>query len=287
MLSPDGRLALAACGDKTARLWDVASGKQLPARKQHSGWVSAVALSPDGKQALSAGGQGPGGEFPILVWDTTTGKEVRRHVESRSQVSGVVFMAAGRKVVSGGGLTMWDSQTGATLLHLEGRLVSCLAVSRDGKQALTGGLDGVVRLLDLETGKQVRQMLGHTGVVKSVAFSPDGKKGLSGAMDKTVRLWDLEKGEETLKLVHPTGVHCAAFTDGWHALSGSGFRPEFRGTVPAGTDSQVRLWDLRSGEELAHYEAGKNGIAALVVTGDGQSVLIGAGWDLRLLELPK
>jgi WD40 repeat protein len=107
-------------------------------------------------------------------------------------------------------------------------------------------------------------------------------------MDRTVRLWDLDRGEEVRVLTHPTGVHCVAFTpDGRRALSGSGFRQEPRGLASAGSDSRVRLWDLQTGEELAHHDGAPHGVTALAVAGDGRTVLVGTEFELRVLELPK
>jgi WD40 repeat protein len=287
-LSRDGRRALAACGDHRARLWDVASGKELPAHMQHDSWIWSVALSPDGKRALSAGGKGTGSDFAVRVWDTSSGNELRRFTGHKTPIGGLAITPDGGKVLSGGALVLWDVQSGETLRRLEGKEAACLAVSGDGKRALTGSWDGAVRLWDLETGKLRLTLQGHSSHVKSVAFSPDGRQALSGGMDNTVRLWSLENGKEIRVLAHPTGVHCVAFTpDGKRALSGSGFRQGLRGAVAAGTDSRVRLWDLQTGEELARHEGDTHGVAALAVAEDGKTVLVGTGFELRLLELPK
>ena len=54
-VSPDGRRALSAgFGDRTVRLWDLATGRQVHAFDGHTTRVLGVAFSPDGKQALSS-----------------------------------------------------------------------------------------------------------------------------------------------------------------------------------------------------------------------------------------
>ena len=53
--APDGKQVLTGSSDKTARLWDAQSGKELRAFTGHADWVRSVAFSPDGKQVLTGG----------------------------------------------------------------------------------------------------------------------------------------------------------------------------------------------------------------------------------------
>ncbi len=62
--SPDGRHALTASFDRTVRLWDVGTGKELCRFEGHTGPVFGAVFSPDGRQALSGGEDGT-----MRLWD--------------------------------------------------------------------------------------------------------------------------------------------------------------------------------------------------------------------------
>ena len=74
------------------------------------------------------------------------------------------------------------------------RSVYSVAWSPDGQHALSGSDDTTVRLWEVESGRCLRVLEGHTDRVWSVAWSPDGQHALSGSDDKTVRLWEVESG---------------------------------------------------------------------------------------------
>jgi WD40 repeat protein len=143
-----------------------------------------------------------------------------------------------------------------------------VAFSPDGKLIAAGGADNRIRLLDAETGREVRRLAGHQprtyqpardpkspvdllvgsvgqGDVTAVAFSPDGKTLASGGWDQTVRLWDVATGKETARLEgHDNGMIAAvAFApDGKHLAS--------RG----GLDGAVVLWDVTTGKPVRRHE---------------------------------
>jgi|GEM_PF-3990325 len=194
--SPDGKRALSASYDRTLKLWDVESGKEVATWWGHAAWVSSVAFSPDGKRALSGSE-----DFTLKLWDVESGKPLATWGPCRCGIYSVAFSPDGKRALSGGEdrtLQLWDVESGRELAAWEGHTgaVHSVAFSPDGKRALSGSWDNTLKLWDVESGKELATWKGHADHATSVAFSPDGKRAISGSEDKTVRLWDVESGKE-------------------------------------------------------------------------------------------
>jgi WD40 repeat protein len=152
--SPDGRHAASgSLQDQTIRVWEVETGKEV---KRLEGTL--VAFSPNGRFLLSAGQiQGP---FHLHLWDSETGKEIRPFIGHTHAICSVAFSPDGHRVLSGGAdgtIRLWEVATGKELhrfekfqvwLPVEGRNISFVyaVFAPDGHYAVSGGIDGIVRL---------------------------------------------------------------------------------------------------------------------------------------------
>jgi WD40 repeat protein len=154
------------------------------------------------------------------------------------------------------------------VLHVfggHGNRVNGVAISTDGKRAVTASWDTMLRYWDLDEHTLVRQFAGHGNSAMSVAFSPDGKRLLSGSSDQTMRLWDLDAGGEIRQFKHPQTVWDVAFSpDGKTALSGC-------------TDGNARLWDLESGNLLQTLPTAKGTAWTVAFTPNGKQAVTGGG----------
>lgn len=99
--------------------------------------------------------------------------------------------------------------------------VNAVAVTPDGRQAVSGAGDNTLRVWDLTSGETVRTLSDHSEGVWAVAVTPDGRQAVSGSWDKTLRVWDLPAGLETARLVVDAAVYSiAAAPDGRTLVAG-------------------------------------------------------------------
>jgi WD40 repeat protein len=156
--SPDERRCLLAGGrhqSSILQLLDLDTGEDLGSFEGHDGNLWEAIFSPDGSRVLSTGF-----DCTIRLWDAKTRVEVRRF---RGEVPAecLAFFANGRFVLAGnhpkGAMLRWlDVDSGADVQLLTGHSdmghncwVRCIAISRDGRRALSGAFDRTVRMWNL------------------------------------------------------------------------------------------------------------------------------------------
>lgn len=163
-------------------------------------------------------------------------------------------------------------------LKLEGHTawVDAVAWSPDGQLIASGSdpKEGVIRIWDAGTGKQLNILESHTNGIFSLSFSSDGKLLASKSWDGTVKLWRVDKWAEVATIQEGSGV-----TSVYVSLA---FHPRLPILATLGEeDTIIRIWELDEPLLLGQAREGVNYTTAkLVLVGDSGVGKTGLGWRL-------
>jgi WD40 repeat protein len=278
--------------DFDLRLWDRATGKEVARLPSHKSPVIALAVSPDGKRAVTGGNSDEKTNYAIRVWDLESRKELRRFTKHTGRVMGVAFLPDGKRVVSVGGpknglpregvwgeVRLWDVETAEEIRQFNGHKheVKWVAVLPDGKRMLTTGQDRVTILWNIETGEELRRMEGNDKSGAGAALAPDGRHAALACWDRSILYFETETLTEVRRL---TGYK------GWPASMA--FAPDGRRLLAGCEEKTVHLWDVATGKQVCEFGGGFQGPAGVLgIAADGKEALVNS-WDgsLRLVRLP-
>lgn len=284
--SPDGATLAAGSDDGTVRLWNAAA--LLPAElSAPTRGVASLAFSPGGA-TLAAGGN----DGRVWLWNVATRRRVGVLATGHAgPVSSLAFSPGGMTLAAGGSdgtVRLWKSltrHTRAITLAYGGSLPVSVTFSPDGKTLAAG--DFAVRLWDVATGRQTRQLRAPPDGFTQVAFSPGGEilavGGGSGADllrsgiigTGVVDLWNLATGRPIARLTARSGP-----------VNTIGFSPDGKTLATGDRDGTVRLWNLASHRQIGEPITAPGSVHAVAFSPDGSTLAVGdATGTVRLWDL--
>jgi WD40 repeat protein len=282
--SPDGSRIVTASDDKTARIWDAATAKEIAVLRGHEGSVNSAAFSPDGSRIVTASN-----DKTARIWDAAAAKEIAVLHGHEGSVNSAAFSRDGSRIVTASNdktARIWDSATGKQIAVLRGHDfgVRSAAFSPDGSRIVTasdyiGALGGVIALLggtiriqDAATGKQivlmrdseaaVPLMSDREGAVRSAAFSPDGSRIVTASGDGIARIRHAA-----------TGTLIAVLRGHGGAVQSAAFSPDGSRIVTASSDNTVRIWDAATAKEIAVLRGHEGSVNSAAFSPDGSRIV--------------
>jgi RNA polymerase sigma factor (sigma-70 family) len=261
LFSPDGKILAAYRWQREIELWDPATGRLLHTLKGHKDYVWSAAFSADSKTLISGGD-----DKTIRFWDVATGEQ-RRQLDLPEKVWIVALSPDAKRIASlplvketgvgwanwypGPRVCLWDVASGKETRQLvmpakefvPGIQSGFFQVkfAPDGQSILTGGLDGILRVWDPATGRELRRVTGFTGAPRDFAFAPDGKTLAALDGNTTIRLIDRASGNDRIPARgHRGGVSSLVVS------------PDCRSIVTRSWDRSLLFWDPMTGREQLH-----------------------------------
>jgi WD40 repeat protein len=265
---PDGK-TLATADESGGTLWDLSTGKKRVSLK---GYGICAAFSPDGKLLATGSGQfgseGRPGAAQVTLWDVATGREratLGRSVKLKITARSLLHLKA-------------DGVPKRVLLKLAALNGTEFPTAEDFESEFPKILD---KILDKDQRKQygflvqreIASVRERPEFVWSVAFSPDGKTLASASVLGSVFLWDIKSGKRTATLQRFNRMGREEDVNSAYSVA---FSPDGN-ILAAGTIRGIKLWDMKSGEELVTFSSPPASVWSIAFSPDGKT-LASAGW---------
>lgn len=267
-LSPDGKFIAVGRTGNNAKLVDFNTGKIYRTLRGHKRMVISLCFSNDGKYLATGGLDGQ-----AIVWNVETGDSVVvvKFPDEKNAIYSVDISADNKFLATadwGGLVVIWDIATGKRVRAISPHdRTGCYQVKLlpNNVYFISAGLDRKLKLIEIDTGEEIRNFIGHTDLVNSINLAPSGDKFITASWDGSVRIWDMASGLQIKKIAaHRGGAYNAKFD------------PSGKYIVSGGDDFLVKLWDASTGEQVSELSGHTGGVGDVNMTSDLKHIISGS-----------
>lgn len=266
--SPDGKKLITVSDDKTAKLWDVATGSILADLFGHKTNIKSAQFSPDGLKVVTASEDGT-----ARIWDAVTGN-LLASLQLGLPVNSALFSPPSPADPTGGSrlltasfddtLRVWNVATGTVIMKLPGHkdYIWQAAYNKDGTKAVSAATDKTAIVWDMEKGTPLVKLTGHTDIIDNAEFSSDGKKIITTSLDYSCRVWNALTGEQLLEIKGPDAI-----------ITSAHFNPDGSRILSVMPGNKAVVWDAVTGKKLFEMKGHKGPVKSAEYSPDGKMIV--------------
>lgn len=275
--SPDGSKLLSS-EYGSAILWSVKSGAKLSALPVENQVVGTARFSPDGRKILT-----DSTDNTARLWDAESGKELLCFKVQDKSILSVGFSPDESKIYTsfGNSVAVWDAITGKQKFDYDaGTFIDSKAFSPDNRRFIAGLNNGMMEILDAESGKVLTKSYIRSAKVNSIEFSPGGRYMLTASNDGFVDLRNAVDGTFIKSVCNQTS-----------AVKKASFSPDGQSIMVELWDKSVHIWNLSIDDSVPKLIGHSGKILSLHFSPDGKSIVTGSAdgtvfvWDRAIRKI--
>lgn len=265
-LIPGGNNIVSSNTNSGTKIWNFVTGQIVA--EANVDLPQSLSCSPDGNLIAS-------GHFDPIVrlWNAKSGALLTEIKTHGRLISSLAFTPDSKGLFTGSADKTLNFRTveevsDAKLIAHNTAPITHVAFTRDGRRMISGDEAQVIRIHDVDTGRELQKLAGHQPLPRApgedirmlkIAISPVGGYFATAGYDRTVRTWD-EK----------TGKPLQVFSGHTRHLWAIDISPDGRFIASGGVDTTVKIWDTVSGRELHTMRGHANNVGGAAFSPSGK-----------------